>query len=143
MEDNFISRCLTEFRPQKSFFQKASHHRYWGSDVVSGIFHSASCLQGPSMLWYISAFHSFSFSSVQFGSVTQSCPALCDPMNCTMPGFPAHHQLPELAQTHVHQVSDALQPSCPLLSPSSPAFNLPSIRVFSNKSVLCIPFHYI
>ena len=59
----------------------------------------------------------------QFSSVTQSCLILCDPMGCSMPGFPAHHQLPELAQTHVHQVSDAIQPSHPLLSPSL-AFNL-------------------
>ena len=53
-------------------------------------------------------------------------------------GFPVHHQLPELTQTHPHQVSDAIQPSHPLLSPSPPAFNFPSIRVFSNESVLHI-----
>ena len=57
-------------------------------------------------------------------SVAQSCPALCDPMDCSMPGFPVYHQLPELAQTHVHQVSDAIQPFCPLPSPSPPTFNL-------------------
>ena len=62
--------------------------------------------------------------SVQFSSVSQSCPTLCDPKNCSMPGFPVHHQLPELTQTHVHRVSDAIQPSCPLLSPSPPTFNL-------------------
>ena len=62
--------------------------------------------------------------SVQFSSVTQSCPTLCDPMDCSTPGFPVHHQLLELAQTHVHPVSDAIQPSHPLLSPSPPAFNL-------------------
>ena len=62
--------------------------------------------------------------SVQFSSVTQSCPTLCDPMDCSMPGFPVHHQLPDLTQTHVHQVGDAIQPSHPLLSPLSPAFNL-------------------
>ena len=50
---------------------------------------------------------------------------LCDPMDCSTPGFPVHHQLPELAQTHVHRVSDAIQPSHPLSSPSPPAFNLP------------------
>ena len=54
-----------------------------------------------------------------------------------MPGFPVHHQLPELAQNHVHHVGDAIQPSHPLSSPS-PTFNLPSIRVFSTESVLCI-----
>ena len=64
------------------------------------------------------------FSSVQFSSVTQSYPTFCDPMNCSMPGLPVHHQLPEFTQTHVHWVSDAIQPSHPLLSPSPPAFNL-------------------
>ena len=57
-------------------------------------------------------------------SVAQSCPTLCDPMDCSTPGFPVHHQLPELTQTHVHHISDAIQPSHPLLSPSPPAFNL-------------------
>ena len=56
-------------------------------------------------------------------SVTQSCPTLCDPMNCSTPGLPVHHQLPEFTQTHVHRVSDAIQPSHPLLSPSPPAPN--------------------
>ena len=62
--------------------------------------------------------------SVQFGLVTQSCPTLCDPMDCSMPGFPVHHQLPEPAQTHVYWVGDAIQPSYPLSSPSPPTFNL-------------------
>ena len=63
------------------------------------------------------------FTSVQFSSVTQSCPTLCDPMNRRMPGLPVHHQLPEFTQTHVHRVSDAIQPSHPLSSPSPPAPN--------------------
>ena len=54
----------------------------------------------------------------------QSCLTLCDPMDCSTPGFPVHHQLPELAQTHAHRASDAIQPPHPLLSPSPPAFNL-------------------
>ena len=62
--------------------------------------------------------------SHQLSSVTQSCPTLSNPMDCSTPGFPVHHQLPELAQTHVCQVSDAIQPSHPLSSPSPPAFNL-------------------
>ena len=65
-----------------------------------------------------------SFVSVQFSSVPQSCPTLCDPMNHSTPGLPVHHQLPEFTQTHAHQVSDAIQPSHPLLSPSPPAPNL-------------------
>ena len=60
----------------------------------------------------------------QFSSVTQSCPTLCDPMDCSTSGFPIHHQLPELAQTRVHWVNDAIKPSHPLLSPPPPAFNL-------------------
>ena len=73
--------------------------------------------------------------SVQFSSVAQLYPALCDTMDCSTPGFLGHHQLPELPQTHV---GDAIHPSHPLSSPSRPAFNLSSIRVFSNESVLCI-----
>ena len=67
--------------------------------------------------------HLSGFSSVQFSSVAQSCPTLCDPMNHSMPGLPVHHQLPESTQTHVHRVGDAIQPSNPLLSPPPPAFN--------------------
>ena len=62
--------------------------------------------------------------SVQFSSVTQLCPTLCEPMDCSTPGYPVHHQLPELAQTHVYQVGDSIQPFYPLSSPSPPAFNL-------------------
>ena len=62
--------------------------------------------------------------NIQFNSVAQSCPTVCDPMNCSTPGLPIHHQLPESTQTHVHWVSDAIQPSHPLLSHSPPAFNL-------------------
>ena len=57
-------------------------------------------------------------------SVAQSCPTLCDPMDCSTPGLPVHHQLPELAQTHIHWVGDAIQQSHPLLSSSPPSFNL-------------------
>ena len=74
--------------------------------------------------------------SFQFRSVVQSCLTLCHPMNHSMPGLPVHHQLPEFTQTHVHRVSDAIQPSHPLLSPSPLAPIPPSIRVFSNESAL-------
>ena len=63
-------------------------------------------------------------SKIQFSSVTQSCPTLCNPMNHNTPGLPVHHQLLEFTQTHIHWVCDAIQPSHPLSSPSSPAFNL-------------------
>ena len=73
-------------------------------------------------------------SWVQFSSVTQSCPTLCDPMNHRMPGLPVHHQLPEVTQTHVHWVHDAIQPSHPLLPLLLLPPTLPSITVFSNES---------
>ena len=63
-------------------------------------------------------------SSVQFSSVTQSCPTLCDHMNCSMPDFPVYHQLPESTQTHAHWVGDAIQPSHPLSSSAPPALNV-------------------
>ena len=77
--------------------------------------------------------------SDQIRSVAQSCPTLRNPMDCSMPGLPVHHQLPELAQTHVHRIGDAIQPSHPLSSPSSLAFNLSQHQgLFSNESALCI-----
>ena len=71
-------------------------------------------------------------------SVTQLCPTLWDSMDCSTPGLPVHHQHPARAQTHVNWVSDAIQPSHPLLSPSPSAFNLSQHQVFSNESVLRI-----
>ena len=78
----------------------------------------------------------------QFSSVAQPCLTLCDPMNHSTPGLPVVHQLPELTQTHVHWVSDAIQPSHPLSSPSSPALNLSQHQVFSYKSALLISIVY-
>ena len=73
---------------------------------------------------------------IQFSSVAQSCPTLCDPMNRSTPGLPVHHQLPEFTQTHVHRVRDAIQPSHPLSSLLLLRPIPPSIRVFSNESTL-------
>ena len=82
--------------------------------------------------------YGYQFISVQFSSVTQSCPLPCNPMDCSRPGFPVHHQLLEFTQTHVHWVSDAIQQAHPplplLLLPSI----FPSIRVFSFESTLRI-----
>ena len=78
-------------------------------------------------------------NQLQFSSVSQSCPILCDPMNCKTPGLPVHHQHLEFTQTHVHRVSEAIQPSHhPLLSPFLLPPIPPSIRVFSNESTLCM-----
>ena len=87
-------------------------------------------------MWQINDSLSIAISS--FSSVAQSCPTLCDPMNRSTPGLPVHHQLPEFTQTHVHRVGDAIQPSHPLSSPSPPAPNSPSIRVFPSESALCM-----
>ena len=92
--------------------------------------HSSSwqfLIVGGTLKWMKMHFYLI-YVSVQFSLVTQSCLTLCDPMNCSTPGLPVHHQLPEFTQTHVHRVNDAIQPSHPLSSPSPPA---PSIRVFS------------
>ena len=75
---------------------------------------------------------------LQFSLVVQSCPTLCSPMDCSTPGLPVHHQLLESTQTHVHWVSDAIQSSHPVLSPSPLPSIFPSIRVFSNESALRI-----
>ena len=71
-------------------------------------------------------------------SVAQSCKTLCDPMDCSTPGLPVHHQLPELTQTHVHWVGDAIQPSHPLLSPCIPSVSLSQHEGLFQESVLCI-----
>ena len=76
--------------------------------------------------------------SIQLSSVTQSRLTLFDSMDCSTPGLPVHHQLPEFTQTHVHWVGDATQPSHPLSSLVLPPSIFPSIRVFLNESVLCM-----
>ena len=81
---------------------------------------------------------SFSLLSVQLSSVTQSCSTLCNPMDCSMPGFSVHHQLPELIQIHVHRVDDAIPLCHPLSTLLLPPLIISRIRVFSNESVLPI-----
>ena len=75
----------------------------------------------------------------KFSSVAQSCPTLCDPIDCSTPGLPVHHHLLELTQIHVHRVGDAIQPSHPLLSPSLPAFNLSQQQGFFPMSWFFVP----
>ena len=87
-------------------------------------------------MYQINVLHTLNSHDVQFSSVAQSCPTLCDPMNHSTPGLPVHHQLPEFTQIHVHRVSDAIQPPHPPLSPSPLPSIPPSIRVFSNESTL-------
>ena len=104
----------------------------WGSleipyKYLDRLFYSerntAGILRGIALNLKITSGNSSIFSSVQFSSVAQLCPTLCDPMNRSTPGLPVHHQLPEFTQTHVHPVGDAIQPSHPLSSPSPPAPN--------------------
>ena len=96
---------------------------YWG--VLSGSISPGGWVRKQDWgKWERGVGEDWTFSSVQFSSVTQSCLTLCDPMDCSTPGLPVHHQLPEFTQTHVHCVGDAIQPSHPLSSPSPPTFNL-------------------
>ena len=80
----------------------------------------------------------YSFLKFSFNSVAQLCPILCEPTDYRTPGLPVHHQFPEFTQALVHWIGDAIQPSHPLLSPLLLPSIFPSIRVFSNESVLCI-----
>ena len=119
------------------------HHTHWSSSsrpatCSSGLylcmlFSSSPGFKPQNLLWFLllPPPHQSSLSyqppasdMAQLPSVQFSCSVLSDPMDCSTPGFPIHHQLPQLAQTHVHWVSDAIQPSHPLLSPSPPAFDL-------------------
>ena len=79
---------------------------------------------GPNLKAFVQQRKPLTKCKVQFSSVSQLCPTLCDPMNCSTPGLPVHHQLLESTQTRVHRVGDAIQPSHPLLSPSPAALNL-------------------
>ena len=88
------------------------------SPFIVAVFESGS-KQGSHITLGYGSWISINLESVS--SVTQSCPTLCDPMNRSMPGLPVHHQIPEFTQTHVHQISEAIQPSHPLSSPSPPA----------------------
>ena len=129
--------CLLE----KCIFYQGPIYTYWAAWTWEG--HKTQC-----QLWTVALLSNLKpepcrwrecmLPSVQFSSVTQSCPTLWDPMNCSLPGLPVHHQLPEFTQNHVHWVSDAIQPSHPLSSPSPSAPTPPSITVFSNESTLCM-----
>ena len=99
----------------------------WQSEGLPGVFFSTIIQESQfsstqHSLWSNSHIHTWLLEK-PFSSVTQSCPTLCDPMDCRTSGLPVHHQLLEFAQTHVHRVSDNIQPSHPLSSPS-PAFNV-------------------
>ena len=109
------------------------------SNVVQPfLFWSVALILSPLYIVYVTPINLLCNFLVQFSSVAQSCLTLFDPMNRSTPGLSVHHQLLEFTQTHVHRVSDAIQPSHPLSSPSPPAPIPPSLRVFSNESTLCM-----
>ena len=126
---SFSIVCFDLFVVQGTLKSLLQHH----SSKTSILQHSAFSMVQFSHLYMITE-----KTISQFSLVAQSCPTLYDPMNCSTPGLPVDHQLPEFTQTHVHRVSDAIQPSHPLSSPSPPAPIPPSIRVFSNDSTLCM-----
>ena len=100
---------------------KGAFHRV---PLISGQLHIHSFIPQDIPHIKYAAPNSVYYCSVQFSSVAQLCPTLCNPVDCSTPGFPVHHQLPEPTQTHVHRVGDVIQISHPLSSPSPPAFNL-------------------
>ena len=116
------------------FYSNMTKKNYTGS-ISCNIRYSSLSVIGTSDLVYKLLFQ-ISFVVLQFNSVAQSCPTLCDPMDRSTTGLPVHHQLPEFTHTHVHQVGDAIQPSHPLSSPSPPAPNPSQHQVFSNESSL-------
>ena len=118
MTEHMCTRTRLEPGPPGGSSDRQQQQHWW---VAGRVFTTSATCEALEM----------EYISVQFSSVAQSCPTLCDPMNRSTPGLPVHHQLPEFTQTHVHQVGDAIQPSHPLSSPSPP-----SIKVFSNESTL-------
>ena len=129
-EESHGQRCLLSYSPQGP---KESYM----TEVTKHIEISKNEKKKKSNTNNLTRSHKFYAKEVvQFSSVAQSCPTLCDPMGCSMSGFSVHHQLPELTQTYVNRVSDDIQPSHPL----SPVLFLPSvfpsIRVFSNEAAL-------
>ena len=121
----FQTRILEWVASSFSTGSSQSRDRFWVFCVAGRVFANWATRKTPA-LW------------IQFSSVAESCSPLWDPVDCSTPGLPVHHQLPELAQTHVHWVSEAIQSSPPLSSPSPPAFNLSQHQVFLNESVLHI-----
>ena len=132
---SYCRQTLSSDPPRKSKVKVAQSHLtlcdpmdYWVHEIlqarilegVTVVFFRGSC-QPRDRMQVSPVAGRFFTSSVQFSSLTQSCPTLCNPTNRSTPGLPLHHQLPEFTQTHIHQISDAIQPSHPLSSPSPPA----------------------
>ena len=110
--------------PWQSGSLPLSHQRISMNKCISEIQVDFPSIISPHLICSFEAPKELWLCKHQFSSVAQSCPTLCDPMDCSTPGFPVHHQLLEFTQTQVLWVGDAIQTSHPLSSPSSPAFNL-------------------
>ena len=124
--DPWVRRMLWQRKWQLTHYLYLENHMDKGAwqATVHRVIKSQTHLSTNTQIYVVFLkWRQFQFRSVQFSSVTQSCPTLCNLINRSMPGLPAHHQLPEFTQTHVHQVSDAIQPSHPLSSPFPPAPN--------------------
>ena len=128
ISDTFLSsncHVLVCFSPKLSyneFFHYLHTHTHKQTSIFIVFVVTHSFIQGNSFTESLPCIQSK--WNIQFSSVAQSCPTLCDPMNHSTPDLPVHHQLPESTQTHVHWVGDAIQPSHPLSSPSPPSLNL-------------------
>ena len=135
--DSWLDKCFwQEYFIGDAVFHTGSHRRHIIPSCTAGTQSTDHSKTGGFTIVVCSLFSPFGYHDmesftyfcnkywVQFRSVAQSCPTLCDPVACSTPGFLVLHQLTELAQTHVHRVSDAIQPFHPLSSPSPPAFNL-------------------
>ena len=122
LQKTFYLAALLIYTTHCQWFFQMPHYKEHLHES-STFFQENSSFTAPSFS-YALLFAKSPCHTVQFSSVAQSCPTLCDPMNHRTPGLPVHHQLPESTQTHVHCVGDAIQPSHPPLSPSPPALNL-------------------
>ena len=122
----FAPLCLPKWT---SPCNQSSLNALWMLGTVHGCRLTRNMCWGLGEPWFVGETWqlqlAFAMGYVQFSSVAQSCPTLWNPMDCSTPGFPVLHQLLDLAQTHVHRVGNAIQPSHSLSSPSPPTFNLP------------------
>ena len=119
----FPKRSMDSFAIMETFPQTEYHDSFFSIYLFIWLYQVLVAAHGIFVAACGIFFLNHGIETLQFSSVAQSCPTLCDPMNHSMPGLPVHHRLPEFTQTHVHQVGDTIQPSHPLSSPSPPAPN--------------------
>ena len=125
------SFCYSSISEPQHMDRDVPHHKKLALVKGQELWKASECPK-----WHSACADRIAEASVQFSSVAQSCPTLCDPMNRSTPGLPIHHQLPEFTETHVHRVSDAIQPYHPLSSPSPPAPNPSQNQSFPMSQLL-------